>query len=288
MIVGVFTQVGRLGRLTVPMDHPATIEERAYAVRRVSRVHEQRDGSTKETDGGTAFIVGRRCAVHGTVPGFVVTCNHVVWPRLNPADPGESVGRTIELRLRSWEQMGDRHYLVGTRRIDVSGLEEPREDGIFVHPANGEGDDIRSWIPYEELWTADRAAKEAYQGRSVYLAGYPDKPGFTSDRPVLSSGVLATDPRYSASMSGQATHTVLFQGFSWSGMSGGPVLAGQVGLTPSASIKVTGHMPLAVAGVNCGHISDGRLGGHSGWSGLFPSWLIRSAIDHLWTRDHER
>jgi hypothetical protein len=112
--------------------------------------------------------------------------------------------------------------------------------------------------------------------------------GLPSDRPTLSEGILASDPRFSANVSGQQEHSVLFQGFSWNGMSGGPVFAqAALGFRHDGNDR----LPFQLAGVNFGHI--GGLSGrsttaeHSGWSGLFPSWLIREEIERQLSRVHE-
>jgi hypothetical protein len=62
------------------------------------------------------------------------------------------------------------------------------------------------------------------------------------------------------------------------------VFAGTVGLEHPAD----GYRPFALAGVNFGHIRafDGIKPSHSGWSGLFPSWMVRNAIDDWWQKSH--
>lgn len=265
------------------MQHPGGIEKFAYAARRVTRILDNRDGTTTEQTGGTAFIVahpqGDRSA------GYMVTANHVIWPRI--ADASLPLRKTIGLRLDSHERSEGRSYDYTQIELDTSSWTEKRKDGVSVFLAAAVSGMINggysSFVPSADLWTRQDFEEGGFIGRGVVVAGYPDSilPDSSVPRPVISSGAIASDPRWTAGVArNSGEHSVLYQGFSWSGMSGAPVMAEQVGLASSASIQFSGHLARGVIGVSFGHVSSTKSS-HSSWSGLFPSWLILDALSEL-------
>lgn len=270
------------------MNHPSQIEKFAYTARRVTRVLANRDGSTTRQTGGTAFVVAH--PVGDKNAGFLVTANHVIWPKLS--DRSNDLRRTLSIELESHERSDTsnsegRGYTPTTIQIQTSDWVEPTEDGVCVARADATSGVLdggySSFVNADQLWTRDDFERAGFIGREVIVAGYPDSilPDLSVPRPVISSGVIASDPRWSAEVAkGTNEHSILYQGFSWNGMSGSPVLAKQVGFAPSATIEVTGYLPAAIVGVSFGHIRalDAT---HSSWSGMFPSWLILDAISEI-------
>lgn len=258
------------------MQHPSVIERFAYSARRVTRTLDNRDGTTTQQIGGTAFVVAHPCG--DTNVGFLVTASHVIWPKLGSDKP--DVRRTIGLTLESHESAGGRAYEQAQVEIDTSAWPEPTEDGVSVFPAEASSGVVsggyKSIIVSSDLWSRNDFEESGFIGREVIVAGYPDSilPDGATPRPIISSGVIASDPRWSAGVARRTSeHSALYQGFSWSGMSGAPVLAQQVGMSSSATINFSGSLPAGVIGVSFGHV-QAVDSNHSSWSGLFPSWLI--------------
>jgi hypothetical protein len=100
----------------------------------------------------------------------------------------------------------------------------------------------------------------ALPGDSVFIAGYPALGELSSERPLLVSGIISSDPRYPANFIRESLPaSVLCHSFSWGGMSGSPVL----GLSQSIGKS-------KILGVNCGHIAS------QGVSGGVISYFARS------------
>ncbi|MFB1299080.1 trypsin-like peptidase domain-containing protein [Mycobacterium sp. pW049] len=89
-------------------------------------------------------------------------------------------------------------------------------------------------------------------GDQVFIAGYPGLEGEISERPLIVSGIVSSDPRYPATFAGSriSRSSVLCHSFSWGGMSGAPVFgfSKEIGRT-------------AIVGVNAGHIASNDVSG---------------------------
>lgn len=87
-------------------------------------------------------------------------------------------------------------------------------------------------------------------GEQVFIAGYPGV-AEASERPLLVSGIVSSDPRYPAVFGRERLgNSVLCQSFSWDGMSGAPVL----GVSPSIGRT-------KVVGINAGHVHGSVITG---------------------------
>ena len=257
--------------------------------------------------GGSGFLVSEQCPLcHPGAHLFLVTCNHVVWPWLHPdyTDGGpDTIQRALGLDLRAWTNTNRESYArikdmrkrsaVERRRrpvelsLDLAGTEEADTDGVFVqHVGNYTESRAPASIDLAMLWTGDERYSDAYVGRTTYLGGYPDLPGrgFDGTRPIFTSGIIASDPLSSAGVEHQTEHSVLFQGFSWAGMSGGPVVAKHLEWRPDVGAGAP-YLKPAIAGVSFGHIRA-HQSAHSGWSGMFPSWIARKRIEELLAAIH--
>ncbi|AKC38716.1 Uncharacterised protein [Mycolicibacterium phlei] len=120
-----------------------------------------------------------------------------------------------------------------------------------------------TWAPmtHEMGWLASEAELQQLQpGDQVFIAGYPGvayvggngRSANKDDKPIIVSGIVASDSRYPATFGDATLHNaVLCQSFSWGGMSGAPVFGF------SKSIGIT-----KIVGVNAGHIKgQGPAGG---------------------------
>lgn len=106
-------------------------------------------------------------------------------------------------------------------------------------------------------------------GEEVFIAGYP---GITvaSERPVLDTGIISSDPRYPASFGrAELGDSVLCQSFSWEGMSGAPVLSFS---------EVLGRGKLI--GINAGHVRDSTYNA----GGVISHFVRSSALIELLER----
>ena len=119
------------------------------------------------------------------------------------------------------------------------------------------------WHPtyFDLTWLAsDAELAMLLPGDQIFIAGYPGviavegggRSATHDDRPIIVSGIVASDPRYPATFGDAVLHNaVLCHSFSWGGMSGAPVFAF------SQAIGVT-----KVVGINAGHIrGQGPAGG---------------------------
>jgi S1-C subfamily serine protease len=114
---------------------------------------------------------------------------------------------------------------------------------------------------YNSDWLAEESEIDLLMpGEEVFIVGYPGISG-PSERPVLVTGIISSDPRYPAVFgNAELGNAVLCQSFSWQGMSGAPVLGF------SESIGKT-----KIIGINAGHIAG------SGVSGGTISHFVRSS-----------
>jgi hypothetical protein len=158
-----------------------------------------------------------------------------------------------------------------------------------------------SW-PYllecEALWPLLDA------GELVSFPGYPAWYDKLQTRPVLRSGMIASDPQTEyRRLEGDPTikdgnRQVLFDAFSTSGNSGSPVFVAQRGIPPlpihmtssqgtfspdgpSARLEVTGYHRSFLIGINAGHINDLDSGRDNDHAGLSRMHKLSAILDIL-------
>lgn len=98
----------------------------------------------------------------------------------------------------------------------------------------------------------DLADFQVHVSSPVIVPGYPGSDSKFSDRPIMVSGSIASDPRFSSAMQGHKyPYKVLCHSFSREGMSGAPVL----GLAPPEVSWLGNQLGSRVAllGINTGH-----------------------------------
>ncbi len=107
----------------------------------------------------------------------------------------------------------------------------------------------------------------------ICYSGFPKQHDKYSNRPIIRSGHIASDPRYEYSWNNEFQgQCIAYEGFSSSGASGSPIFAparGMVGIPDSR------HGFLI--GVNAGHIPEQY--GHSGISYFYKSTVIHEIIE---------
>lgn len=175
--------------------------------------------------------------------------------------------------------------IIGTPYDKIENIiDDPDTNGLILNHG-------LSW-PYllecEKLWPV------LEPGEFVSFPGYPAWYDKLQTRPVLRSGMIASDPQTDyRRLEGDPTikdgnQQVLFDAFSTSGNSGSPVFVAQRGLAPlpihltssegkfspdgpTARLEVTGYHRSFLIGINAGHINDfdsGRNNDHAGLSRL--------------------
>ncbi len=195
-----------------------------------------------------------------TSTNYLITNRHVVEPRFR----GEVGKATGSVSIRGYYQPNDP---TKEPELFAGKVREPRFD---FHPdatvdlaiVSGDvdweaGDTISpglgtiSRLHFSMLPTVGEL-RYLSAGEAVAMPGYPQIAGEVGSRPVLVSGMVASDPRFPAEVGGQVLpNSVLCHSFSWGGMSGAPVIA-----HPDA----VGETKLV--GVNAGHIHmQGVTGG---------------------------
>jgi hypothetical protein len=211
-----------------------------------------------ETLNGTAFVVRWKNAL------YFVTNRHVLDYNYRQENPIKSVALK-SVGIRGYAQPAD----ISQTPVPWT-YTHPSVSGITFHPDKATDLAVinitrpeafapplqslaRIWSVYHEDWLASQSEVDGlWPGEEVFIVGYPGLAG-SSERPVLVSGIIASDPRYPA-IFGNAKNlgnAVLCQSFSWRGMSGAPVLGF------SESIGKT-----RIIGINAGHVgASGVTGG---------------------------
>lgn len=152
-----------------------------------------------------------------------------------------------------------------------------------------------SWtdlVEYEKLWP------QLEPGEFVSLPGYPVWYDRLQIRPVMRSGIIASDPqteyRYDsgAQTAWDSNNQVLFDAFSTNGNSGGPVYVAQRGFAPidlpfqmsngyRMQLGYKNHHPSFLIGINASHYNETGISGHNEHAGLSRMHKLSVIMDIL-------
>jgi hypothetical protein len=186
----------------------------------------------------------------GTATGFVIydeadgmnygiTNRHVVDPSFR-GDPAHFVG---DIRIRGHYQGDDQ-----SEPLPYDGV--MRAPGLVYHPddsvdlavfhGNFEwalGDEGTKGVGkigrfhISTLATTNEVDSHLAVGEPIYMAGYPYVGSDVASRPILVTGIVASDPRFAAEIGSVVLpHSVLCHSFSWGGMSGAAIISPMAGL----------------------------------------------------------
>lgn len=221
---------------------------------------------------------------------LLVTCRHVVDPAFDPDDGANYYGFSLtELEIRG-------------KNRDASG--QPTVDGVAVFDAlkaYWPADNVTDVAVLAQLRTKDRqnvrlspmdssimptAAQLADLsiGDPVTATGYVDLHDTVDLRPLLRSGNISSDPRYPFSIpmnNGPRQNRgpiVAYDCFSWGGLSGGPVVAVQIG---STLVPDRMNRKAFLTGVNAGHLKNSSRQ-HSGLSYFYRIEAVLSLINDVY------
>ena len=209
---------------------------------------------------GTAFIVRRQGKL------YFVTNRHV----LDYNYKRENTVSSVELKsveIRGYAQPSDlsRPTVPWTYAQEASGVTFHPDKSTDLAVISAQVDSIKPPLLlgyligatpniFESDWLALESEIDLLMpGEEVFIVGFPGLAG-ESERPVLVSGIISSDPRYPA-VFGNAKNlgnAVLCQSYSWQGMSGAPVLGF------SESIGKT-----KIIGINAGHVGGSGITGRS-------------------------
>lgn len=238
-----------------------------------------RDGSDGPTFSGSGFVI------RDNQRFVLVTNRHVLQPNWSPArlPPAPAViAERVTVRTRG---IGGNVNAQSTYSWASAEMREVfHEDGSDVAvaelPGGGDTEQV-NWLDRDLL------AREAeFDGVTISaldflaVAGYPKIGAEMSSTPIALPGLLACDPRLRDVHPMVPEGALLFQAFSRSGLSGGPVFAPVRGYKVAGDIEMesSGWRVLRIAGVNGGHLQR-HDAEQVGLSYFYPSWMVLRLLD---------
>lgn len=223
---------------------------------------------------GTGFLLSKDKGFLG-----IVTNRHVV-------DASYSDQRKLNWNVKNIRIRGF--------RLDGSLMELGLISPGFIYPANRDedvallttndftfGKDTGAG-PLVDIDLSILATKEYFgelnPGDFVVFSGFPEWADASSGRPIIRSGILASDPMYDYTGPTQqpGARRVAMEGFSFSGSSGSPVFALACGLKLGGGLTGGAFRDVRLIGVNAGSFLANGLAAkqHAGISYFFKSTVI--------------
>jgi hypothetical protein len=152
-----------------------------------------------------------------------------------------------------------------------------------IQSRNLDGTEYRAWeycFEYSDIATEEELQNELLPFDVLAFPGFPDGFDKLGLRAIIRKGTVACDPRFRYSFeSEERGDIILFEGFSFGGSSGSPVIAipkvPPVNLDPNPANR---FRRMLVVGVNAGHLTA-PTGDHAGLSYFARSSVIRRIID---------
>ncbi|WP_334051541.1 serine protease [Burkholderia cepacia] len=241
-----------------------------YAACQIGVQLESPKGQVHDVGTGTGFVV-----TDNEGRPWVVTNRHVLDP-----DFRQPAAKYLGYKLCSIALFGRRDdgsvfdYVIDPAKGRMLVHENTENDVIIFEPwvISTNGDVLNQLGRY---FTLEQLADEAYFRDELYptdvvcTSGYPDPHDKLSRRPVMRTGAIASDPRYSYTWDKtDRGDVVAYDGFSLPGASGSPVFALGRGAAHLDKDSRGGR----VVGVNAGHKNG--MGGHTGISWFYKSTVI--------------
>lgn len=152
---------------------------------------------------------------------------------------------------------------------------------VFLRPRcypirNMDSNNLYYHFGQEDIADEDYFSNELRAFDEVAFTGFPEYYDVLSERPIIRSGRIASDPKHNYPINGRAAgRCIAYEAFSHEGASGSPVYAPAKGLS-SIPTSRDGRL----VGINAGHIKTNH-GQHSGLSYFYRSSVILEII-----RDH--
>lgn len=216
---------------------------------------------------GTGFFVA-------TDDGNVafVTNRHVLDPKYKKLNVHDSM-KLVELVILGKTRQGETFELfLDPSQIPVFPKNFEDDIACIINPqdiSNSLNAVVFHHFGIEALANEHYVSEEIQPGEQVFYAGFPDPHDKLAQRPILRSGTIASDPKYSYSYTGiDEGERIAYEAFSSGGASGSPVWAA------GRSFKgYPGSRTGAIVGINGGHIVE-KFGAHSGISFFYKSSVL--------------
>ena len=296
-----------------------------YAACRLTFTHYYEPGDTHPQCFGTGFIVGFPNKDNRF--GLVTNRHLTDFPWHKP----EYDGATIEsVKLELWQSKNFRIEFViadptplyhDDETIDVAVIPfgpeiDPQALGAFydtfeniIPDPNTEYLEFKHALSWEYLLKCEQLFPQLEPGEFVSFPGYPIWYDKSQSRPVLRSGMIASDPQTEYRRhEGEPTHydgnrQILFDAFSTSGNSGSPVFVAQRGIAPfplqmktspddasprmAAKLEFTGYHRSFLIGINAGHFNDPDRDRPNDHAGLSRMHKLSAIMDILRANEAE-
>jgi Trypsin len=149
---------------------------------------------------------------------------------------------------------------------------------------DSENTDVNFYIRHSLIANASRLSEKLEVCDSIAFAGFPKWYNQTNKSPIFRMGTIASDPRINYSLDNIRGDVICYEGFSYSGNSGGPVFSRNKGIKIGANTSLN-YNPAMLIGINAGHIEE--LGNrkielnHVGLSYFYKSSAILDLIDKI-------
>lgn len=271
--------------------------ENIYAAARLTSIFELPDGTEKKGF-GTAFGIfcpGEKLAL--------VTNRHLVelnYDKYRSEYFGFKLKHLIcEIRSRNADNgvPGEKKTLIVPMSHNKVLFDDNRANDVAVifdvQSFNSDGSDDRHWdycFELSDLATEEEIYSDLHPFDLLAFPGFPSGFDESELRAIIRGGTVASDPRFSYIYNKEDKgEIILYEGFSFGGSSGSPVVAvpkivpANAELLPSYPYQ---NRRFLVVGVNAGHTTDvvttdivGRLPQHSGLSYFVKSSVIRRILD---------
>ena len=267
------------------MFHGLTAET-IYAAARLISVFDGPHGATKEVSGtGFGVMVGDKLAL--------VTNRHMVDLTFGPKG-AKYVGFTLRhvicgVRAKRHEDgaPGDAKALIVPMTHNLVRFDENSQNDVAViwdvQSGNLDGTTDRRWeycFEYSDIATDAEIRSDLHPFDLLAFPGFPNGVDPRDVRAIIRGGTVACDPRFDYSFEAEDRgEIVLFEGFSFGGSSGSPVIA--VPKVPPANVDphpANRFRRMLVVGVNAGHLTV-PTGQHAGLSYFVRSSAVRRIID---------
>ena len=229
-----------------------------YASRRIEVGWTEKSGKGRVTQ-GTGFLIKKLEPSPPRV--FLVTNRHVLDPEYRHRKylgQVRSIDRISIIGFEGEIADGDPTQTIVITDFKVQTSDNWNEDAavvpVGVVTVVGPKVVRRSWN-FNTLAAEDEYGDAIRAGDMIVSIGFPKFGDYQTQRPVLTSGLIATDPMFPAPHPKyDNARVVLSDSFSRSGMSGSPVIAVQRGLKLGDSLAGLPHREMRLVGVNAGHL----------------------------------
>jgi hypothetical protein len=231
------------------------------------------DGNKEKIITGTGFIIG----IGNNIP-YLVTNRHLIDLDYNNKTSDYKYYTRISIEVSGRRPDDTEYSYTLSQNANLYYSDKCENDIVlieFMINANN-GKDLKFGHYFNFKYIADEEIyKNILPFDLVCYSGFPITHDKFNKRPILRSGHIASDPKYSYSHNNEdCGDLVAYEGFSSEGASGSPIYA-----PPRGLVGIPGSRHGYLIGVNAGHIKD--IFGHSGISYFYKSTIIFEIIKKI-------